>query len=111
MKFVRSAWVIRSQNAERLLTSDSTACFDRIVATMPRSSGRLAAPTGDGPALAYAITSADRHGNVLGRVGNRQVEPLVRGEGAPVAISTDGGRFAVLHRDGTLDLRSASGEP
>jgi hypothetical protein len=107
---IRSAWVIRSQHAERLLTSNSTACVDRIVATVPRSSGRLAAPSGDGPALAYAATNANRQSDVLGTVGNREVVPLVSGEGTPVAISADGGRFAVLNRGGAIDLRSATGD-
>ena len=108
---IRSAWVVRSRHAERLLTSNSTACFDRIVATVPRSAGRLAAPNGDGPALAYAMTNTDPQSNVLGTVGDRHVEPLVTGEGAPVAISADGGRFAILNRDGTIDLRSAARMP
>ena len=98
---IRSAWVIRSRNAERLLTSNSTACFDRIVASVPRRNGRLAAPSGDG-ALAYAMTNVDRQTTALGTVGDREVEPLVRVEGAPIAISLDGGRFAVLNRDRTI---------
>jgi hypothetical protein len=107
---IRSAWVIRSRNAERLLTSNSTACFDRIVATVPRENGRLASPSGDGPALGFAMTNASPEANVLGTVGEREVQPLVRGEGAPIAISVDAGRFAVLNRDGTIDLRSAAGQ-
>jgi hypothetical protein len=107
---IRSAWIIRSRGAERLLTSNSTACFDRIVATVPRGNGRLAPPSGDGPALAFAMTNADPRANELGTVAEREVEPLVRGEGAPVAISVDAGRFAVLNRDGAIDLRSATGE-
>jgi hypothetical protein len=107
---IRSAWVIRSRGADRLLTSNSTACFDRIVATVPRANGRLASPSGDGPALAFAMTNADPRANELGTVGVREVEPLVHGEGAPVAISVDAGRFAVLNRSGTIDVRSATGE-
>jgi hypothetical protein len=107
---IRAAWVIRSRQADRLLTSNSTACFDRIVATVPRENGRLASPSGDGPALAYAMTNVDPHANVLGAVGEREVDPLVRGEGAPMAISVDAGRFAVLNHDRTIDLRSAAGE-
>jgi hypothetical protein len=107
---IRAAWVIRSGRAERLLTSNSTACFDRIVATVPRSNGRLTPPSGDGPALAFAMTNANRRSNVVGTVGEREVEPLVRGEGAPIAISADAGRFAVLNYDRTIDLRSAAGE-
>lgn len=107
---IRSAWVIRSRGAERLLTSNSTACFDRIVAAVPRTNGRLAPPSGDGPALAFAMTNDDPNANELGTVAEREVEPLVRGEGAPIAISVDAGRFAVLNRNGTIDLRSASGD-
>jgi hypothetical protein len=106
---IRSAWVIRSKRAERLVTSNSTACFDRIVATVPRANGRLTPPNGDGPVLAYAMTNADPRANVLGTIGERQVAPLVRGEGAPIAISADAGRFAVLKRNGTIDLRAADG--
>ena len=107
---IRSAWVIRSRHAERLLTSNSTACFDRIVATVPRENGRLTSPSGDGSALAFAMTNKNPQGTMLGTVAEREVQPLVRGEGAPIAISVDAGRFAVLNRDGTIDLRSAAGE-
>lgn len=107
---IRSAWVIRSRRADRLLTSNSTACFDRIVATVPRENGRLTSLSGDGAALAFASTNAASQGNMLGTVAERQVQPLVRGEGAPIAISADAGRFAVLNRDGTIDLRSERGE-
>ena len=101
---IRSAWVIRSRGAERLLTSNSTACFDRIVATVSRSDGHLTAPSGDGAALGYATSTAE-----LGMVSEREVKPLVRAEGAPVAISVDAGRFAVLNRNGAIDLRSGTG--
>lgn len=107
---IRAAWVIRSRHAERLLTSNSTACFDRIVASVPRGNGRLTAPSGDGAALAFAMTNVDREATALGTVGQRAVEPLVHGEGAPIAISVDAGRFAVLNHDRTIDLRSATGE-
>jgi hypothetical protein len=107
---IRSAWVVRSRQAERLLTSNSTACFDRIVATVPRANGRLTSPSGDGPDLAFAMRNANPQGNMLGTVAERDVEPFVRGEGAPIAISVDAGRFAVLNRNGTIDLRSADGK-
>jgi hypothetical protein len=107
---IRAAWVVHSRHADRLLTSNSTACFDRIVATMPRSNGRLTAPSGDGAALAYAATNVAQESNVVGTIGEREVEPLVHGEGAPIAISADAGRFAVLNRDGTIDLRSDKGD-
>jgi hypothetical protein len=107
---IRSAWVIRSPRADRLLTSNSTACFDRIVARVPRKNGRLMSLSGDGAALAFAMTNAAAQGNVLGTVTERHVQPLVRGEGAPIAISADAGRFAVLNRDGTIDLRSDRGD-
>ena len=42
-------------------------------------------------------------------VSEREVKPLVRAEGAPVAISVDAGRFAVLNRNGAIDLRSGTG--
>ena len=107
---IRSEWIIRSRHAERLLTSNSTACFDRIVAMVPRGNGHLTSLSGDGPALAFSMTNADERHNELGTVMERQVQPLVRGEGAPIAVSADAGRFAVLMRDGTVDVRSASGE-
>lgn len=107
---IRSAWVVRSRRADRLLTSNSTACFDRIVATVPRKNGRVTSLSGDGAALAFATTNAAVQGNLFGTVAERQVQPLVRGEGAPIAISADAGRFAVLNRNGTIDLRSDRGD-
>ena len=107
---IRSAWVIHSRRADRILASNSTACFDRIVQTVPRKSGHLTSLSGDGAALAFAMTNAAVQGNVLGTVGERQIQPLVRGEGAPIAISADAGRLAVLNRDGTIDLRSDRGD-
>jgi hypothetical protein len=107
---IRSAWIIRSQGADRLLTSNSTACFDRIIATVPRTNGRLTSVSGDGADLAFAMVNTAEQANQSGTVLEREVQPLVRGAGAPVAVSVDAGRFAILNRSGTIDLRTDRGE-
>jgi hypothetical protein len=107
---IRSAWTIRSRRADRILTSNSTACFDRIVATVPRKDRGVTSLSGDAPALAYAISSGVEGGNIIGTVGARRVRPLVRGGKAPIAVSADAGKVAVANGDGTIDLRLAGGE-
>jgi hypothetical protein len=107
---IRSAWLIRSRRADRILTSNSTACFDRIVVTVPRRDGKVTALSGDGPALAYATSRDVADGNVIGIVRERTVRPLVRAAGAPAAMSADDRQLAILNGNGTIDIRLARGE-
>jgi hypothetical protein len=105
---IRSAWMIHSRRADRILTSNSTTCFDRVVSTVTRKNGGVTSLSGDGSSLVYAIRNDQGRGNVVGSVRGRDTRTLVR-EGAPLAVSADAGRIAVLNRTGTIDLRSATG--
>ena len=106
---IRSAWMIHSRRADRILTSNSTACFDRIVSTVTRRDGGVASLSGDGGSLVYAVRNDGGRGNAIGAVRGRDVQTLVR-EGAPVAVSADAGRIAVLDRTGAIDIRLSTGE-
>ena len=66
--------------------------------------------SGDGADLAFAMMNTAEQANQSGTVLEREVQPLVRGAGAPVAVSVDAGRFAILNRNGTIDLRTDRGE-
>jgi len=106
---IRSAWTIHSRRADRILTSNSTRCFDRVVSTVRRKRGGVTGLSGDGASLVYAVRNDEGRGNAVGIVRGRDTRTLVH-DGAPMAVSADAGRIAVLNRTGTIDLRSAKGE-
>ena len=106
---IRSAWMIHSRRADRILTSNSTACFDRIVSTVTRRDGGITSLSGDGSSLVFSVKNDGGRGNAIGAVRGRDAQTLVR-EGAPVAVSADAGRIAVLDRTGAIDIRLSTGE-
>jgi len=105
---IRSAWMIHSRHADRILTSNSTTCFDRIVSTVTRRSGGVTSLSGDGTSLVYAVRNDEGRGNAVGSIRGRDTRALAR-DGAPIAVSVDAGRIAILNRTGTIDLRSSTG--
>lgn len=105
MAGIRSAWVIHSRHADRILTSNSTACFDRVLLTLKRKGGAVTSLSGDGNGLAYALRNDHGRISAVGAVQGRRVQPIAKGEGSPVGLSADGTRLAVLNAGGSVDLR------
>ena len=106
---IRSAWTVHSRRADRILTSNSTTCFDRIVSTVKRKNGGVESLSGDGASLVYAVRNDEGRGNAVGAIRSRDTRTMIR-QGAPIAVSADAGRVAILNRTGSIDIRSGTGE-
>jgi hypothetical protein len=106
---LRAAWTMRVGTQQRLLAASSVDCFERIVATARAKTGeRVIAASGDDRVLAYSVVRGGA--SVLGRVGVRmRAQTLVKGGGAPISLSADGGRIAVLRSGGELEIRDGDG--
>jgi hypothetical protein len=105
----RAEWTIRSGRVERVISASSWACIDRVAVTARMPSRNVASITGDGRTLAFAVRSNQGQWS-LGAIGGRmRGSTLLHEDGAPVSLSADGDRLAVLNGDGSVDLRTRDG--
>jgi hypothetical protein len=100
---VRAAWVTASDGVARLVTATIVACEQHLVDQLRAAAGAFGPVDGQGSVLAYARTGS------VDLLSGSTGAPLASLPGDAIAVSSDGGRVAVLRPGGSVELRDSAG--
>jgi hypothetical protein len=109
---ITAEWVATGNGIAKVISSDSTACIERVIASPRSARGTLLA--GDRRLLGFSLPFASSSSVVEMRVlaGDRHgFTLLARSPAAVVALSASQGKLAALGSDGRVRISDSMGRP